>query len=92
MTKNVTFGQVHRLLDGMGFVRKPVEGKHVVFEHKPTDTLLFFRPHRLNERVDAMTLSIVQKTLDLNGFLESDQFEDALRRASANGAPKTRRK
>jgi hypothetical protein len=72
-------------------VQTPVEGKHVVFEHKPSDTQLFFRPHRLNERADPMTLAIVRRALDQRGLLERDEFESALRAASANGKAKAKR-
>lgn len=92
MTAKVTFGQIHRLLGRLGFVRTPVEGPHVLFEHKPSGALLVFRPHRLSERVDAMTLSIVQKTLDEYGLLDRDEFEEALRKASPRRGPKAKRK
>lgn len=83
MTDQITFDQVQRLLGKVGFVRTPVKGTHVLYEHKRTGTLLAFRPHRDTESVDPMTLSIVRKTLDENGFLESDVFEQAL--LGANG-------
>jgi predicted RNA binding protein YcfA (HicA-like mRNA interferase family) len=89
LTKKATFGDIHYLLEKFGFVQMPVEGKHVLFKHK-SGVLLMFRPHRLNERVDPMTLSIVRKTLDLNGFLEQDEFESALHEISANHFPKAR--
>jgi len=92
MAKKVTFGQVRRLLDELGFEKMPHKEPHVVYEHKPSDTLLFFRPHRLREDVDPMTLSIVRKTLDWKGFLEEDKFDAALRKAPANGRPKEKRK
>jgi predicted RNA binding protein YcfA (HicA-like mRNA interferase family) len=88
MSKKVTFGDIHRLLEAYGFEQTSIKGKHVLFEHKASDTLLMFRPHRRNELVDAMTLSIVQKTLDARGFLESDEFEDALRQVSVDGKAK----
>ncbi len=91
MTKNVTFGQVHRLLLKLGWERTPVEGKHVLFEHKPSKGLLVMRPHRLSETVDPMTLGVVKMNLDLRGFLDEGEFADALREVSANGKPKARR-
>jgi hypothetical protein len=90
MTNKVTFGDIHRLLEKYGFVQTSVDGKYVLFAHKPSGVLLTFRPHRLNERVEPMTLSIVREKLDLNGFLERDEFENALREASAKQAAKTK--
>ena len=92
MAKKVTFGQVRRLLGEFGFEEMPHQEPHVVFEHKPSDTLLFFRPHRLREEVDPMTLSIVRKTLDWKGFVKEDGFEEAIRKASTNGISRVGRK
>ena len=89
--RKVTFGDIRRLLSEYGFVQPPGDGKAVVFEHKPTNTLLFFRPHRLKERADAFCLAMVQKMLDERGILERDEFEDALRQASADGTSKAKR-
>ena len=91
MTRKVTFGQIHRLLLKLGWVRTPVEGEHVLFEHKPSGGLLVMRPHRLSETVDPMTLGVVKMNLDLRGFLDESEFGDALRKLPANGKPKTRR-
>jgi hypothetical protein len=95
MSKKVTFGDVHRLLTGLGFVKKtgvietPLRVKFVAFEHEPSDTLLVFRAHRLNEKIDAMNLASVRFMLDARGFIERDDFDDALRDAAANGRTRT---
>ena len=91
MTKKVTFGDIHRLLEELGFVQTTVKGKHVVFTHKPSDTLLIFRPHRRNERADPMTLAMVRMSLDQRGFLERDEFERALREGPAAKAKPKRK-
>ncbi len=85
MTERITFGDVHHLLGEFGFEQTPVKGSHVLFEHKPSGTVVAFRPHRRNERIDPMTLAIVRSVLVENGFLEREDFETALREASANG-------
>ena len=92
MTKKVTFGDVHRLLKAFGFVLTPVEGSHVLFEHKASETLLPFRAHRLSERVDPVTLAIVRSVLDGRGFLDRDDFDNALQKVIANGRAKSGRK
>jgi hypothetical protein len=76
---NATFGDLHRLLKGLGFVQVPANGPYILFEHKPSDTLLPFRQHRPDEQVDAMNLAVVRKMLDERGLLERDDFESALR-------------
>src|SRR5262245_17493859 len=85
MSRKWTFGQVRQLLDRVGFVQTPVAGKHVLYEHHPSGTLLVFRPHRQDESIDPMTLSIVRRTLDMRGFLGEDEFENALRESTMNG-------
>ena len=92
MADKVTFGDVHRLLARFDFVRVPVEGKHVFFEHKSSNTLVAFRPHRTTELVDAMTLAAVRKTLVGNGFLERDAFPEALQEARAGRKTKDKGK
>ena len=90
--RKVTFGDIRRLLSEYGFVQLPGDGKAVVFEHKRTNTLLFFRPHRLKERADAFYLAMVEKMLDERAILERDEFEDALRQASPEATSKSKRK
>ena len=90
MADKVTFGAVHYLPGEFGFEQTPVKGSHVLFEHKPSGTLVMFRPHRLSERIDPMTLAVVRSVLAENGFLERDDFADALREAAANGKAKAK--
>ena len=65
----VTFGEIRQLLNELGFVQIPARRPAVLYEHKESDTLLIFRPHRLNEPVDAVTLAVVRKFLDEKGLL-----------------------
>lgn len=88
MAERVTFGDIHRLLEKLGFVQAHIEGPHVLFEHEPSGVLLGYRPHRRGERVDPMTLSVTKKMLDLNGFVEETDFEKEVRKAT----PKRRAK
>jgi hypothetical protein len=92
VANKVTFGEIHRLLDGLGFVQIPARRPAVLFEHKPSDTLLIFRPHRPGEQADAVTVSVVRKMLDEKGLLDREDFDEALREASANGKADSRRK
>ncbi len=95
MMNKITFGDLHRLLGQFGFKQKEVEGPYgpyIVFEHEPTGALQAFRAHRTTERVDPMTLAAVRVMLVGNGFLNRDEFEGALREASANGTPRAKRK
>jgi predicted RNA binding protein YcfA (HicA-like mRNA interferase family) len=89
--KPVPFATLHRLLHHLGFVQTPVEGTHVVFEHKKSGTLVLFRPHGAEEQVDRMTLAALRRTLDENGFVERDDSEEMLRRFASPEAGKRRK-
>ena len=60
----------------------------MVFEHKPSNTIIAFRPHRITERIDEMTLAAVRKTLVEKGFLDQEAFAGALQGARAGRKPK----
>ena len=76
MLKSVTFTQLRKLLEGMGFQgsRQPT---HLAFEHEPTNTVFLFRTYRANDPVTPANLAAVRRMLDERGLLPADQFEKA---------------
>jgi hypothetical protein len=91
VAEKITFDSVHRLLDGLGFVQIPARKSAVLFEHKASETLLVFRPHKGEESIDPVTLSVVRKMLDEKGLLDREDFDEALHGVSLNGSVKTKR-
>ncbi len=91
MTKKITFDTVHRLLDRLGFVQIPAQKSAILFEHKASDTLLVFRPHKRRESIDPVTLSVVRKMLDEKGLLNREEFDEVLHGGLVNGSAKTRK-
>jgi len=89
--KRVTFGQIHCLLTEYGFVRRTLKGKGVIYENDSED-LIAFRPHRLNENVDATYLSMIRMRLDWYGLLEREKFDEALEKVAAKQAAKRTKK
>ena len=50
----------------------------LIFEHKKSDTLFVMRLYRANEAVGEADLISVRHQLDYRGFVERDDFEQAL--------------
>jgi hypothetical protein len=88
MSKNTTFGDLHRLLKAHGFSQAPVNGPYVVFKHEGSGALQAFRPHRAAEVADPMTLASVRKTLVGFSFVEEGDFEPAVRAAASRRTAK----
>jgi hypothetical protein len=83
MTDKVTFGDLRHLLEECDFHETPVDGPYIVYRHETSGALQAFRSHRRTERVDPMTLASVLKTLVGFGFMEEEDFGDAIREAIA---------
>jgi len=74
----VSFAVLQRVLERLGFVRKPVDGPQVVFEHAPSDTVFLFRAYRPHDPVTAADLIEVRKILDERGFIATPVLEELL--------------
>jgi hypothetical protein len=91
MTDKITFGDLRRLLEERAFDQVRVDGPYVVYKHELSGALQAFRSHRPGEVVDPMTLASVRKTLVGFGFMEEDEFEQAVRNAVAERKAKAKR-
>jgi hypothetical protein len=92
MTKKITFGDLHRLLNENGFEQTSVNGPYVVFEHDASGALQAFRSHRVTELVDSMTFASVRKTLVGFGYMDEDEFEEAVQEAAGQRKAKARQR
>jgi hypothetical protein len=82
MPKQVTYGQLRRVLTELGFVEtRRAEG--VALKHKKSDTIFLFRPYEETDRVTPAEVFLVTKQLDERGLLEPESFEVLLTRATA---------
>ncbi len=91
MTDKTNFGDLRRLLEECEFARVSVDGPYIVFKHEASGALQAFRSHRLNELVDPMTVASVRKTLVGFGFMDENEFEEAVRNAVVERKAKARR-
>jgi predicted RNA binding protein YcfA (HicA-like mRNA interferase family) len=82
MAKKVKFSELRQLLESMGFEtqRGP---SHVVFEHRPSETVIVLRSYSARELVSLRELDVVQTMLDQRGLMESGTFERAWQDAPA---------
>ena len=78
----VTFDEVRQLLLDLGFTQSK-QGKFWFFEHKPSGTVLGYRPYRAREKVTLMDLHMTRKHLDWRGVLSEDAFEERFKKATA---------
>jgi hypothetical protein len=82
MPSDITYGQLRRVLAGLGFKEK-TQAEGVALEHPASDTLFLFRPYQENDRLQWAEVSFVRKQLDERGLLEPASFETLLTRAPA---------
>jgi len=80
--KRVTYGQLRRVLIELGF-KETRRANGVALEHKPSATLLLFRPYDENDRMQPAEVWHVQKLLDKRDLLEPESFESLLTKAPA---------
>jgi hypothetical protein len=80
---NIPFSHLRKILLDLGFAEKTVPGPYFVFEHGPSETLLFYRHYRPNDIITWMDHSKTRKFLDERGILEADGFEALLTKTPA---------
>jgi len=82
MTPKVTFAELRRFLEGLGFEtrRRPPQ---FLLEHVASDTWFVFRGYRPREVVSPGDVAKVQFMLDQRGLVEQADFEQALMTAKA---------
>jgi predicted RNA binding protein YcfA (HicA-like mRNA interferase family) len=83
MTSHVTFTQLDRILQQLGFQKTVIRGMGVAYRHAPTDTLFPVRPHRANEVVPDYLLAAARSQFDGRGIIDAAGFEDLLKAAAA---------
>lgn len=91
MADKTTFGDLRHLLEECDFTQAPVDRPYIVYKHESSGALQAFRSHRRSELVDPMTVASVRKTLVGFGFMDENEFEEAVRNAVAERKAKARR-
>jgi hypothetical protein len=78
----ITFGQLRRLLLDLGFTETVTPKSHVFFAHQPSGAELALPIYRSNRIVLPHHLVSVRVTLDANGLMDKDDFDDFVASAS----------
>ena len=76
----ITFGELHALLQRLGFAAKRTR-KARVFQH-PRRGMFVYRLYRTDEMVEGHDITYTRNFLDLRGILEADEFDATLLRAN----------
>jgi hypothetical protein len=82
MTEPITFGQLHGVLEQLGF-RKKMAKDHVTYRHAASETLLYFPPLRPNDLVPVASIVGTRKLLIDRGVIEAKQLEQLLHAIAA---------
>jgi len=72
------FSQLRRLLLDRGFVEKVVPGRYLIFEHAPSETLLFYHNYQPEDPITWADQVKTRKFLDEKGLLEATDFDTCL--------------
>jgi hypothetical protein len=83
MTNRVTFAQLERILLDVGFTKKVLPGKGVVFHHAPSETPFPVRAYKPNEKVPDYLLAAARGQLDGRGILDAKDFDERLNAVAA---------
>jgi len=74
----ILFSQLRKILLDLGFVEAVVPGPYLLFEHAPSQTLLFYRHYQFDDTITWADHVKTRKFLDERGVLEGDEFETLL--------------
>ena len=76
--KSITFAQLEKILKDLGFRKRVVPSKAVVYNYSPTRTDLIVRVHTPNELVPDYVLVSIRHQLDAQGVIAATEFETLL--------------
>lgn len=83
MTEPITFGQMCRVLDELGFRRTAGPKGHTILRHESSGTVLYYPPHQLNDRMPASYMVGTRKLLIDHGVVSAEQLEQLLHPVAA---------
>lgn len=76
----IPFGEMRRLLNGLGFKDKCANNAWIF--HHAKEGLIVFRIYAENEAVDEGDLRTTRRFLDMRGVLEAADFDALIQRAT----------
>ena len=85
--EKIPFCHLQKLLLDLGFAEKVVTRRYRIFEHVPSETLLFYHNYRAEDPITWADHVKTRKFLDERGLLEGDHFDALLHRHQNDFAP-----
>jgi hypothetical protein len=83
MSKTLPYRRLDEVLQGLGFVKTVLPTLQLVYQHQPSNTILYFRAYQLDETVSPTDLAITRKFLTERGLIEARAFERLLQETAA---------
>jgi hypothetical protein len=83
MTEPITFGQLHGVLEQLGFRKSAGSKDHVAYRHAASDTVLYYPPLRTNDLVPAASIVGTRKVLVDRGVVAAERLEQLLHATAA---------
>jgi len=84
-TRRVTYRDLERVLATVGFAPLPTSGRHKVFRHEATDTVVLLPLVQADGELDDIHLAAVRRMVDERGVIEGDAFDSLLWEAKHDG-------
>jgi hypothetical protein len=75
MNKTLPFGQLDQLLQRLGFEKTVLPTFQLVYQHQPSNTILYFRAYQPDEAVSPTDLAVARKYLTERGLMEARAFD-----------------
>ena len=82
MSNRISFAQLERVLGELGYQKRVVPRKAVVYDHS-TGPSLYVALHKANEQVPGHVLGYIRQQLDVFGIIERADFEGMLQAVAA---------
>lgn len=83
MIEPITFGQLHGVLEQLGFRRSTGSNDYVAYRHEATDTVLHYPAHHKNDLVPTASILGTRKLLVDRGVVEAEQLENLFHAVAA---------
>ena len=83
MTEPVTFAQLCRVLDDLGFQKSSGPKDYTIYRKDATGTILYYPPHRTNDLVSDELFMGTRKLLLDHGVIDEDELEQLLQPVAA---------
>ena len=83
MNKPPTYTRLDQVLQRLGFVKTTLPSSQFVYQHEPSNTVLYFRSYRPDDIVSPTDLAVTRKFLTERGLIDEKAFEGLFQQPAA---------